>query len=129
AGHPSHMVCDFLKWTACQDRPEIGKLFVPEFDAQRAYALLEKQVDFGPRVPGTPAHAQCLQFLEDSLKAHADDVQRQSPDYTIHKTGETVRLTNLRSAAFGNGYGPAHFTGRPLGLPSLGRSRPGFGKP
>ncbi len=111
------LLVTLLGLAACQDLPEEQKLFVPEFDAQRAYALLQKQVDFGPRVPGTPAHAQCLQFLEDSLKAYADGVQRQSFDYTIHKTGETVRLTNLISS-FGAAPGPrillaAHWDSRP----------------
>ncbi len=103
--------------TACQDRPQERELMVPDFDAQRAYRLLQKQVEFGPRVPGTPAHEQCLQFLEDSLKAFADVVKRQSFDYTIHKTGETVRLTNLISS-FGTEPGPrillaAHWDSRP----------------
>src|SRR5688572_986041 len=29
------------------------------FDGERAYALLKKQVEFGPRVPNTAGHAAC----------------------------------------------------------------------
>ncbi|MBP7409040.1 MAG: hypothetical protein KA941_09815, partial [Flavobacteriales bacterium] len=28
----------------------------PGFDQDSAYAFVQKQVDFGPRVPGTPGH-------------------------------------------------------------------------
>ncbi len=101
----------------CNDQPKQQKLVVPDFNAQRAFALLEKQVAFGPRVPGTRAHAQCLQFLEDSLKAFADAVQRQNFTYTVHRTGEEVKLTNL-IASFGTKPGPrillaAHWDSRP----------------
>ncbi len=104
-----------LLWS-CKDEP-LPPLQIPPFDAERAYRLLEQQVAFGPRVPGTEAHARCLQFLEDSMKVYADRVQRQSFDYTIDRTGETVRLTNLISS-FGLEAGPrillaAHWDSRP----------------
>ncbi|HUS80541.1 MAG TPA: M28 family peptidase [Armatimonadota bacterium] len=39
----------------------------PAFDQARAFADLQAQVDFGPRVPGTQAHADCLQFIIDHV--------------------------------------------------------------
>ena len=30
-----------------------------KFNADSAYDYVKKQVDFGPRVPGTPAHKKC----------------------------------------------------------------------
>jgi len=38
------------------------------FNADSAYVYTKKQVDFGPRVPGSEAHSKCLQFLIDNLK-------------------------------------------------------------
>jgi len=43
---------------------------IPVFDGQEAMALLERQTSFGPRVPGTPAHAKCLDFM----LAHLDSL-------------------------------------------------------
>ncbi|RMD98175.1 MAG: M28 family peptidase [Calditrichaeota bacterium] len=101
---------------SCQKKPA-APLRVPDFDAGYAYRMLVKQVEFGPRVPGTRPHELCLQFLEDSLKKYADKVVRQSFDYTVQKTGQTVRLTNL-IGSFGLKPGPrvllaAHWDSRP----------------
>ena len=40
------------------------------FNADSAYMYTKKQVDFGPRIPGTEAHDKCLKFLVDNLKSH-----------------------------------------------------------
>ena len=36
---------------------------VPTFNPDSAYFFVKKQVDFGPRVPGTPAHKKCAAWL------------------------------------------------------------------
>lgn len=36
---------------------------VPAFSADSAYVFVQKQVDFGPRVPGTAAHKKCADWL------------------------------------------------------------------
>lgn len=43
--------------------PPAVQVTVPPFSADSAYAFIKKQVDFGPRVPGTPAHAKCAAWL------------------------------------------------------------------
>ncbi len=45
-----------------------------EFDAASAYGFVKKQVEFGPRVPGTPAHAACAEWLVVTLKRWTPDV-------------------------------------------------------
>lgn len=47
---------------------------VPDFNADSAYLFVEQQVAFGPRVPGTKAHAECAEFLTAKLKAFTPDV-------------------------------------------------------
>lgn len=47
---------------------------VPVFNEDSAYAYIQKQVDFGYRVPNTPAHAQTAKFLEAELKRHGANV-------------------------------------------------------
>ncbi len=45
-----------------------------EFDAASAYAFVKAQVDLGPRVPGTPAHAACAAWFVKTLKQWTPDV-------------------------------------------------------
>ncbi len=47
------------------------------FDADSAYAYVERQVAFGPRVPGTSGHAACGDWLEGRMKEYADTVISQ----------------------------------------------------
>ncbi|HXB12313.1 MAG TPA: M28 family peptidase [Bacteroidia bacterium] len=47
---------------------EVASPALSAFNADSAYVYTKKQVDFGPRVPGTEAHSKCLQFLIDNLK-------------------------------------------------------------
>jgi glutaminyl-peptide cyclotransferase len=39
------------------------------FDGERAYADVQTQVDFGPRIPGTPGHAQVVDWMREELEA------------------------------------------------------------
>lgn len=75
---------------SCQPRarqpgtPEPGTLepgttlMVPAFNPDSAYAYVKSQCDLGPRVPGTPSHAACASFLENTLKRYTPHVQVQS---------------------------------------------------
>jgi hypothetical protein len=40
----------------------------PDFNQDSAYYFIQKQVDFGPRVPNTKSHENCAIWLEDKLK-------------------------------------------------------------
>ncbi len=44
------------------------------FDAYRAFSYLEKQVNFGPRVPGSPGQLVCRDWLIEESEATADTV-------------------------------------------------------
>ena len=46
----------------------------PEFDAASAYSFVKAQVDLGPRIPGTPAHAACAEWFVKTLKQWTPDV-------------------------------------------------------
>lgn len=56
------------------DKPNKPVVIAPEFNADSAYAFIDKQVSFGPRVPGTKAHADCAQYLISKLKSVTDTV-------------------------------------------------------
>lgn len=44
------------------------------FDADSAYAYVKRQVDFGPRVPNTAAHAAAGQWIASELRRHGAKV-------------------------------------------------------
>ena len=50
--------------TESEKKPAI---IVPDFNADSAYYFVEKQVSFGPRVPGTEAHNACAHWLASTL--------------------------------------------------------------
>ncbi|MDE6753745.1 MAG: M28 family peptidase [Muribaculaceae bacterium] len=49
------------------------------FNADSAYAFVKRQVDFGPRVPNTPAHKECGDWLISQLERHGGEVTVQNP--------------------------------------------------
>ncbi|MCA9733194.1 MAG: M28 family peptidase [Deferribacteres bacterium] len=91
---PALFVLGLLAFSACKDKPTRIR-DVPEFNAGNSFSLLEQQVAFGPRVPGTEAHAKCLTMLKDSLQACGAQVNLQSFEHYIDKSREKVQLTNI----------------------------------
>ncbi len=56
----------------------------PSFCADSAYAYIEKQMAFGPRVPNSASHMQCAVWLIEQLRACGAEVELQKgfmPDY------------------------------------------------
>jgi glutaminyl-peptide cyclotransferase len=51
---------------------------VPEFDAEQAYQHIAKQVSFGARVPKTPAHEACLQWIKTTFEGFGAKVEIQT---------------------------------------------------
>ena len=52
-------------------------VFVPVFSGDSAFAHVKKQVDFGPRVPGSPAHKSCAAWLVQAFKKNGLTVIEQ----------------------------------------------------
>lgn len=57
--------------------PPIAKVPVPTFSGDSAFQFVKKQVDFGPRVPGTPAHKACAAWLVQEFKKYGMTVVEQ----------------------------------------------------
>lgn len=55
-------------------KPVEPKVQTPAFNADSAYAFIQQQVDFGPRVPNTQPHKDCGNWLEDKLREYGADV-------------------------------------------------------
>jgi hypothetical protein len=67
---------------------------IPAFDGTRAFEMLRKQTSFGPRNPNSKGHQDCLEYLETTLRALADEVHLQ-PFTQAGYGGEILRLTNV----------------------------------
>ncbi len=50
---------------------------IPVFNADSAYQFVKTQLDFGPRVPNTPAHEKCASWLTAKFKTYAPEVMVQ----------------------------------------------------
>ncbi|WP_205501529.1 M28 family peptidase [Rufibacter psychrotolerans] len=67
---------------------------VPAFNADSAYQFVAKQVAFGPRVPNTPAHRACGDYLISTLKGYGANVLVQ-PFTAKAYNGTTLELRNI----------------------------------
>lgn len=63
--------------TSAPNTPQKQEVVVPAFNADSAYIYVKKQLDFGPRVPESDAHAQCAEWLVDFFSDKADTVYVQ----------------------------------------------------
>lgn len=89
----------------------------PRFDGAAAYELVKRQVDFGPRVPGTAGHQAMADWLETYLSERTDRLIVQRFDH-VAVDGETLPLLNFL-ARFGPPDAPAllllaHWDTRPV---------------
>lgn len=87
------------------------------FDAQRAFTILKKQCEFGPRPPGSAAHNETRDYLFAELQKYTNSVAFQPHQY---KAGTvTLHLNNIL-AEFGQSTGgetlllAAHWDTRPF---------------
>lgn len=70
------------------------QLEAPEFNEDSAFAYIEKQVNFGPRVPGSSAHAQCSEWLIAKLKEFGAEVYVQRTELKS-PVGKMVPCINI----------------------------------
>lgn len=67
---------------------------VPAFNADSAYYYVEKQVKFGPRIPGTPPHTQTGDFLVKKLKGFGAQVREEKFEATTFD-GRQLQFRNI----------------------------------
>ena len=91
-----------LLCTACQTgtgrtQPAKASVVVPTFQADSAYAYVKAQVDFGPRVPNTPAHTACGDYLVGQLRQFGAHVYEQQMDL-VRYDGHRLKARNIVGA-------------------------------
>lgn len=64
------------------------------FDADSAYTYTAAQVAFGPRVPGSAAHSECVTYLTGKLRSIGMDVTMQEGMMTAYD-GQPIRVRNI----------------------------------
>ena len=94
-----------------------GHTGYPGFDGSAAYELVERQVAFGPRIPGTPGHQAMAEWLYEYLAERADSLILQRFEH-VTRQGDTLPLRNFL-ARFGESESPslllvAHWDTRPV---------------
>jgi hypothetical protein len=67
---------------------------VPAFDSDSAFAYVKKQVDFGPRNPGSAGHKSCGDWMVAFLQPLADTVIQQNGTVTAFN-GQKLPLRNI----------------------------------
>ena len=62
----------------------------PSFDGQRAYQDVEYQVSLGPRTPGSEAHAQAVDWMQQELQASGWEVEVQETTMLDHPVRNVI---------------------------------------
>ena len=97
--------------------PEPFKAIAPDFNADSAFAFIEKQLSFGPRIPNTAAHVACANWMESQFKAFGAETMIQAAEIT-EKSGKRINMKNIVAS-----YNPAatqrimltaHWDSRPI---------------
>lgn len=70
---------------------------VPAFNADSAYYFIERQVDFGPRVPNTEAHKEAGKWLAQKLGEFADTLYTQETRVRAYD-GTVLNIKNIIGA-------------------------------
>ena len=86
----------YFVWKPAAEVPaaEVNIVETPDFMADSAYAFIEKQVQFGPRVPGSEASNNTLKFLVAKLKSYGWTVTEQ-PFTAFRYDGKKLQGTNI----------------------------------
>ena len=80
--------------SSAEETPPKEKVPVPKFERDSAFAFVERQVAFGPRVPNTEAHQACKQWLVRQFTGYGAKVIEQDFQPTAY-TGITLNATNI----------------------------------
>jgi glutaminyl-peptide cyclotransferase len=75
-------------------KPAIPEVAAPIFNSDSAFAFVQKQVEFGPRVPNTEGHRQCAAWLAATFRRHGLTVVEQKFQ-AQHYQGQTFNCVNI----------------------------------
>ena len=67
---------------------------IPVFNSDSCYAFVEKQTEFGPRVPGSNAHSECAAYFEDFFNRLGLETEIQEAELTAWD-GKVINAKNI----------------------------------
>jgi len=73
---------------------EEPKVPTPTFNSDSAYYFVQKQVDFGPRVPNTAAHDSCAEWFKSKFDEYGFSIISQKGKVKAF-TGVTLKIENI----------------------------------
>ena len=79
--------------------PEEKIVDVPKFNGDSAFQYVKKQVDFGPRVPGSEGHANTATYLIEQLSSYGAKITTQEFSATTFDNKQ-LSLTNIVGSLF-----------------------------
>ena len=68
---------------------------IPQFEADSAFAHVERQLSFGPRVPASAGHARCVDYIVSSLKRFGADTVYIQQGAASLADGRSVPVRNI----------------------------------
>mgnify|MGYP000993819618 FL=1 len=78
-----------------QEKANVQKIRISaKFNSDSAFNFIQRQVDFGPRVPGSSAHDQTAVYLEKKLVGYCDTAFTQYGTVTNH-LNQNVQIKNI----------------------------------
>jgi glutaminyl-peptide cyclotransferase len=92
--------CNQTTETTTSDSPAASETVIVTqkktgFSADNAYNHIKSQLDFGFRIPGTPAHKQCADWLLKQLKVQCDTTYFQVGQSKNPTSGATIPIYNI----------------------------------
>lgn len=72
----------------------INSIQVPDFQQDSAYIWIEKQLSFGPRVPGTIGHQKCRDWIVQKLESYGANVYVQKAKIKTYNSKE-IEISNI----------------------------------
>ena len=98
----------------------------PQFDAAASMGYIQTQLDFGPRIPGTPGHRQAGDWIVQQMQSRADTVLVQEWTH-VTADGDSLPMRNI-FARFNPGAAQrilylAHWDTRPISDAASGSDR------
>ena len=82
------IAASLVAWCCRDDRP------APAFDGARAFTLLVRQTDMGPRDPGSPGWVRFQDMMTSFFDSLEIDADTQTFTYHDYLSGDTVTLVN-----------------------------------
>lgn len=80
--------------TASGEEAAVLQRALPVFNGDSAYAYVDRQVAFGPRVPNTKAHTTAGDWMVSELRRHGAEVTEQTADLTAFD-GTVLHARNI----------------------------------